>query len=184
MACNIETGYALSNTTVATGDCIVKSPGGKVILFQPETLPGTKYSRAFTVSPGRAVLIDAYNLPFEYKIYTNRLVVSTSCKVQGSNCDPYAMAQAYGNSAMIIFRERMTIGNSLDQWTLENFDQSASNAKPPRLQMLITLPGTYELELEDPDAMLGSLEVELAEYDLAKLGMVLPYMAGVKYGIS
>lgn len=171
----ITTGTYVAGKTVCPTDqsYVVKSPG-KTILFSPESNYDEKYSAFFTVKPGYVVLIDGYNIPDNGVIYVNRLVVSTtSLPPGGNNCDPCAMMGAYGTNGIVVFRERMRLGSTdSNGWRLQNVDGVKVS------QMMISVPGTYELELADVD-MLGDMEVEMMEWQLA-LTSNLPasYFAG------
>lgn len=165
---------------VGTGLCdtqagmVLKSPG-KTILFSPESSYDVKYSPSFTVKAGSAVLVDAYNMPEDSYIYVNRLVKTTTALPVGNNCDPCAMHGAYGTDGVVLFRERMRLGCKDELgWRLQKH-----TGKDTISQMLIVVPGTYELELNDV-SMLGDLEVELVEWNLT-LTPQLPqnYFAGV-----
>lgn len=199
MACNITTGLTLGATTISsTSTCLVNSPG-KVILFSPTTLSGTDRSATFTVTPGMAVLIDAYNMVEDLAIYVNRVVVTSECITSSSacGCNP-KLSQA--TAPTIVFRERMTIGEYPDDWKLIKYSSDTAEVtttdtkvvattvdettttqtivttdtktveQKSRLQLLITLPGTYELELEDTTQQLGSLEVEYQAFKISDVG--------------
>lgn len=172
MNCNIETGYDLQQGAVTdTSTCIEESPG-RGILFSPKTPVGTIYSAPIWLDYGRAMLVEAYNMPADKHIFVNRVVLSASCPTDrsvGCNCDPLMMQQAYGSPGVITFRARMKLGNSFD-WKL--------TAEKP--QLFIAVPGCYyEFELEDPD-MLGDLEVEYKFIDATKLpNLPACYYAGV-----
>ena len=172
MNCNIETGYDLQQGAVTdTSTCIEESPG-RGILFSPKTPVGTIYSAPIWLDNGRAMLVEAYNMPVDKHIFVNRVVLSASCPTDrsvGCNCDPLMMQQAYASPGVITFRARMKLGNSFD-WKL--------TAEKP--QLLIAVPGCYyEFELEDPD-MLGDLEVEYKFIDATKLpNLPACYYAGV-----
>ena len=166
MACNITTGITLGASVTPQGTCLVASPG-KSILFSPTTPAGTDRSAAFTITPGMGVLIDAYNMVPDLKIFLNRLVVTSECITAGNACDPNDFRKAGGSSPVVVFRERMTLGNNPAYWTLCKF---SDEKKYSRLQMLVTVPGTYELELEDPTVQLGDLEVEYQSFKLSDVG--------------
>ena len=172
MNCNIETGYDLQQGAVTdTSTCIEESPG-RGILFSPKTPVGTIYSAPIWLDYGRAMLVEAYNMPADKHIFVNRVVLSANCPTDrsaGCNCDPLMMQQAYASPGVITFRARMKLGNSFD-WKL--------TAEKP--QLLIAVPGCYyEFELEDPD-MLGDLEVEYKFIDATKLpNLPACYYAGV-----
>ena len=94
MNCNIETGYDLQQGAVTdTSTCIEESPG-RGILFSPKTPVGTVYSAPIWLDNGRAMLVEAYNMPADKHIFVNRVVLSASCPTDrsaGCNCDPLMM---------------------------------------------------------------------------------------------
>lgn len=166
---NISTGFVTGprNSCVSNGNILAAAPG-RTILFSPETPLDTKFSDTFTVDPGRCVLIDTYNMPFDKAIYVNRVVKSTTRPISGDSCDPCAMAAAYGTKDVIVFRERMMLGSDYNEpWRLVKTEGGVCI-----LQMLIVIPGTYELELMD-DNMLGDLEVEYMSFSMEQMP-VLP----------
>jgi len=176
MGCDIDTGYSLSAPSTPSSVCIVKSPG-KNILFSPETLPGTDRSTYFTVEPGSAVLIDAYNLEYDKHIYLNRLVLSSNCKVPGNACNPHDIANPVG-SYIRLYGERMTLGGTAEKWSIIKYNSEST--KESQLQLLIAIPGTYELELEDPATQLnGTMEVEYMKFDLRNLHLADLYFGGI-----
>jgi len=175
MACNITTGLTLGASVTPQGTCLVSSPG-KVVLFSPTTLSGTDRSVAFTIPAGMGVLIDAYNMVPGYHIYLNRLVVTSECLTAGNACNPEDYSKAGSSQPVVVFRERMTLGNNPDRWSLyKQPDESKGNS---RCQLLITVPGTYELELEDVSVQLGDMEVEYKSFKLADVG----HLPDVYYG--
>lgn len=178
MACNVVTGYTVNPVPTPDSNCVSVSPG-KTILFSPTTIQGTKFSDHFVVGAGDVIIIDAYNMMDGYHIWVNRLVMSSYCRQQGCNCDGDAMANALGRDGAISFSERMTLGNDVNGWSLY---RSADPQQYSRLQLIINVPGIYNLELEDPDAMLmpGTLEVEYLRCKASDM-MTLPaqYLAGI-----
>lgn len=166
MNCNITTGYVPGASVTPSGTCLVPSPG-KVILFSPQTIAGTDRSATFTVLPGTGVLIDAYNMVPDLSIFVNRVVVTAECITTGCACGGLDMKVAAGSTPEIVYRNRMNIGNSASYWTLVSF---SDEQKKSRNQLLITLPGTYELELEDAAQQLGDMEVEYQSFKLSDVG--------------
>lgn len=165
---DIQTGYSTLNNPCGpvTGGVMMPTPG-KNILFGPDTPQGTIFSPSFTVVPGQVVLIDTYNMPQDYYIYVNRIVKSNFGPMTGENCDPCAFDRAFGSDGKITFRERMTLGGSNEHWSLiKRADVSQS-----RLQLMIAIPGIYELELENTN-MLGNMEVEYFAWEAT----ILPYL--------
>ena len=179
MSCNISTGYALNPVPPApAGNCVTSAPG-KIVLFSPETLSGTVYSSSFTVLPGYAAIIDAYNMVEGFHIYVNRLSITAPCPTTGSSCDPVAMANPYGGSSVIAGQARMTLGNNPDGWSL--YKSADETATPSRMQMLIAIPGTYNLELEDTGSQLGMMEVDAQMFSLKGIPCIPSvYHAGAK----
>ena len=177
MNCNVQTGYAVGATVSSSGSCLVASPG-KVILFSPTTLAGTDRSAPFTITPGMAVLIDAYNLAPDLHVYVNRLVVTSDCITTGVSCNDADMRKAGGSAPTVVFRERMTLGNKQDKWSLiKNSDERVAS----RCQLYISMPGTYELELEDASVQLnGTMEIEYQAFKVADVGhLPASYYGGI-----
>lgn len=175
MDCNIVTGMTLGASVTPSGSCLVASPGKK-ILFSPQTPAGTDRSETFTVTPGFAILIDAYNMVEDYKIFLDRVIVTSECITAGNACAD-DMRKAAGSDPVIVFRERMTLGNNPAYWTLCKFSDPS---KFSRCQLLIAVPGTYQLELQDPAVQLGNLEVEYQQFKLADLGHIpANYFGGI-----
>lgn len=179
MGCNITTGYSVGAAAASTSNCVITSPG-KIVLFDPTTLAGTKRSNPFTIPEGSVGIIDGYNLKEGYHIYLNKLVILSKCVTTGCGCDGNAkIADAMGEKADVAFRSRMTIGNNPGYWSLYN---PSDSGQYPRLQMLVAIPGTYELELEDEQAQLmdNMMQVELQISKRSVLGQ-LPdnYFGGI-----
>ena len=175
MSCVVSTGYMRgAPVPVVETDCVVVSPG-KFQLFTPDTALGTEYSGTFTLNPGDAVLLDAYNMVEDKHIYVERVVRSSYCPPSGCNCDPVAMHNAAGIDGVIAFVEDMYVGGK--RWALY---KSSTDDTANVLQLLIALPGTYRLRLEDCSTQLGSLEVEGLAFKIKDVGH-LPdvYFAGV-----
>lgn len=180
VSCNIITGYTVGGkTSTKDGDCVHVSPG-KTVLISPETPQGTQYTRTITVAPGEAVLIEAFNLVEDYHLYVNRVIRSSECAKMGCACDPQDLANTYGAEGSISFRTRMTLGNSPELWSLIKYSDAT---KDSRLQLMITVPGMYELELEEPDTQLaqGLTWVDYQRFRLEQVGTLpFAYQAGVK----
>lgn len=179
MSCNVSTGYALNPVPPAPRSGCVTTAPGKLVLFAPDTLTGTVYSPNFTVLPGSAIIIDAYNMVEGFHIYLNRLSITAPCPTTGSSCDPVAMANAFGGPSIIAGQSRMTLGNNPEGWSL--YKSADETTTLSRLQMLITIPGTYNLELEDTASQLGMMEVDAQTFSLNGMGCIpAVYHAGVK----
>lgn len=174
MSCNVTTGYSLSaSASASSGTCLVATPG-KVILFSPETLAGTDRSIPFTITPGNAALIDAYNLTADYHVYLNKAIYTSTCKVQGCACDPKSISGI--STPVRMYGERMTLGGNPENWSLIKY---SDESKVSRLQLLIAIPGTFELELEDPDAQLGNMEIEMQVFPIKELHLPDNYFGGI-----
>lgn len=178
MTCNIQTGYTLGATASSSGSCLVASPG-KVILFSPTTLAGTDRSAPFTLTAGMAVLIDAYNLEPDLHIYLNRIVITSDCITAGVACNDADMRKAGGSAPTVVFRERMTLGNNPKKWSL--IKPSDDESTDVRCQLYLSIPGTYELELEDASVQLnGAMEVEYQAFKVADVGhLPAAYYGGI-----
>lgn len=181
MECNISTGYVSGPLPPQPHDpCVVKSPG-KQILFDMDSSLGMAESPYFSVEPGNAVLIDTYNMVEDLHIYTERLVITSQCQRVAPACDPFNLVHAVGITSELAAHERMSIGGDAERWSLIKY---SDEAKESRLQMLVALPGTYRLVLEDPSAQLApitDLRVEYMKFDMAKMPYLpAAYFAGVK----
>lgn len=172
MSCgNISTGFFQGANRVANDNTPLSTAGRKV-LFSPNSPFDMIYSPTFTVEPGLAILIEAYNMPDASPIYVNRLVRASFRPPTATPCPPCNMGAFPGPDGIIMNRERMTLGNGQAHWAL-NKDSTNDNSK---LQLLIMVPGLYELELSDID-MLGDLQVEYITWNLG----LTPYMPSVYY---
>ncbi len=183
---NINTGGFVHPHMHGRGPCkhMVSAPGKQLVLFTQESPPDNVYSPTFTVVPGQSVLLEAYNLPEDGFIKVNRVVISTTCPTVGSPCDPNDMKYAYGTPGVIMFRAPMMLGGRV--WGLRAYqsgslDNNGVTATCDVMfpQLLINIPGTYELELSDT-SLLGDLEVEGLVWDNALTPEVpQTYYAGV-----
>lgn len=172
MSCgNISTGYFRDATRI-TNDSMPMSSPGRTVLFSPNSTFDTIYSPTFNVEPGLAVLIETYNMPDASPIYVNRLVRASFAPPNATPCPPCNMGAFPGPDGIIMFRERMTLGDGANWWRL--FKSSTDNTSV--LQLLIMVPGTYELELSSSD-MLGDLQVEYITWNLS----LTPHMPSVYY---
>lgn len=175
---NVSVGaYIPGRGCSSIGGPLTATPG-KSVLFSPESPQGYVYSPSFTIVPGQIVLIDAYNLTYDLPIYVNRVLISTTGAGTGDNCDPCAMGSAYGSAGVITFRERMSLGRDIRCWELVKYSTEECEYQS-KLQLMIAVPGTYELELSDA-SMLGDMQVEYQEWT-AVLTPTLPpsYHAGI-----
>lgn len=156
-------------------DCVSVSPG-KVQLFTPDTIPGTEYSQMFVISPGQAVILDSYGLVGGYSIFIERVVRSSFCPPVGCNCSD--LDRAGGQDGVIAYSEVMKLGGNV--WRLYKGATSDDSSAGDILQIVITIPGIYRLRLEDPDAQLGTMEVEAQYVKRCDLGgMPDTYFAGL-----
>lgn len=170
--CNVATGYVPAPPVPAQGgDCVTTSPG-KTLLFTPDTMIGTEYSPIFVILPGQAVILDSYNLVPGYSIFVERLVRSSYCPPVGCACQD--LSRAGGQDGVTAFAELMKLGGKV--WRLFKSEDGLSDI----LQIVMTIPGIYRLKLEDPDAQLGTMEVEAQYCKRADLGGVPDtYFAGL-----
>lgn len=173
----ISTGRFIEQNRSRRDDRLITSPGN-LILFDAYSSAEDKFSPFFSIQPGEAALIDAYNLDYDQYIYLNRLVVSSYAPTTGCNCDPRDMQGAYGQPGQITYIARMTLGGDDRAWALYNPSSSQCEHRR-RLQMLLAIPGKYNLELDDV-SMLGSLRVEAQIWKLTQTPY-LPnnYFAGI-----
>lgn len=172
MSCgNISTGFFRGSTRVANDSTPMFTPG-RTVLFSSNSPMDMIYSPTFTVEPGLAVLIETYNMPDAFPIYVNRLVRASFAPPTATPCPPCNMEALPGPEGTIMNRERMTLGDGDKWWRL--YKNSAGDDSV--LQLMIMVPGLYELELSDRD-MLGDLQVEYITWNLS----LTPYMPSVYY---
>lgn len=177
MSCgNITTGY-FRDTTTTIGDNITTGSPGRVILFSPESPIDIVYSPTFTVVPGSPAFIEAYNMPTDSPIYVNRLVRGSFRPPHATPCPPCNMGAFPGPDGIITARSRMTLGDGQNWWRLIKF--GGADEKKSVLQLMIVIPGLYELELSSPN-MIGNLQVEYITWNLS-LTTPMPsvYYAGI-----
>lgn len=187
MSCGkISTGYMLGAVNSGNDNSSLSTPG-RVVLFSPESSQEDVSSPSFGVEPGQAIFVEAYNMPEGYSIYVNRLVRASYAPPHASPCPPCNMGKFPGPGGIIMYRERMTLGDGSNWWRLYKSSVPNDTGFDDRsvLQLLITIPGLYELELSSVD-MLGDLQVEYITWNLG-LTPNLPsvYYAGVAniYGV-
>lgn len=119
------------------------------------------------VREDQPMMLVAYMLPEGAQFVVEGVSVGSRAVQQGGACcipgGPTLMSQG---AADIRFREPMTVGGKL--WMLDELNR----------RMVITLPGTYMLVLND-DQYLGSVHVELVQ--LGKIKTTIPegYVAGL-----
>lgn len=116
-----------------------------MVLFSPETPPGTVLSPRLTVIPGVAYLISAYNLPSDRKIYLNQVSTGT---IASGICSGRNRDQDF-------FIQRFVLGGE-ERWTMD----------AERPQLLLAAPGRYRLELENEDMLGAELQVEYTSWPL------------------
>lgn len=76
------------------------------------------------------------------------------------------------------YSEVMKLGGNV--WRLYKNTSSDDTTAGDILQIVITIPGIYRLRLEDPDAQLGTMEVEAQYVKRCDLGgMPDTYFAGL-----
>jgi len=176
MGCsNVSTGFFRPGSQAGTASQLQAVPG-RVSLFTPESPAEEIFSPTFTVDVGNMALIEAYNMPSDFPIYVNRVVRANFIPPTVSSCPPSNMAAFPGRDGIIISRERMTLGGSQLQWQL---NKNSTDSSLSILQLMIAIPGVYELELSSED-MLGELLVEFILWD-SRLTRGLPdaYFAGI-----
>lgn len=175
--CNVSTGYIPGGAAPAPSEACVVSTGGRRVLICPETALDAATTETFTIQPGQAAIIDAYNMVEDKRIYVQRVVRQAYCAGVGVACNPHDLRSvATAPQGPIAFYERMTLG-SPDLWSLVK--ASGSSGAKSRLQLIVAVPGVYRLELEDPESQLGELEVEYMVMDLRDLHLPDAYFAGV-----
>lgn len=175
--CDIDTGYIPGGAPLPPSDTCVVSTGGRRVLICPETALDASTTETFSVQPGQAVIIDAYNMVEDKHIYVQRVVRQAYCASVGVACNPRDLRSVgAAPQGPIAFYERMTLGDP-DLWSLVRASESSGGRS--RLQLIIAVPGVYRLELEDPESQLGELEVECMAMDLRDLHLPDAYFAGV-----
>lgn len=173
MSCvNVSTGYYRGGPSRVSNENAQLFTPGRVVLFSQESNLDSVYSPSFNVEAGQAAFVEAYNMPDANPIYVNRLVRASYAPPQASPCPPCNMDKFPGPDGIIVNRERMTLGDGEKWWQL--FKDEASQTSV--LQMLIVIPGTYELELSSVD-MIGDLQVEYLTWNLS----LTPHLPSVYY---
>lgn len=141
--------------------------GVNIPIFTPETPLDCDLSYVIELQSGRTISIDAWNLPENRTIYINRVVVGSFQPLTCDNTNRYAMMSFRGKAGQVIFTKRMDLGNK-DYWKLTS----------EKSQIIWSVPGMYQLELESTD-MLG--QVMQVEYSLwpNMPGMPKEYWGGI-----
>lgn len=151
-----------------------------VPLFTPETPDNTQYSEPIHVQPGTSILIEAYNMASSVPIYVNKIVTATYNHNTASMCPPCCVPSVISPESQIVFRSRVTLGDGMDYWKLEADSGTENNTVA---QLMIQIPGSYELELSDPDSLLGILYVHYYKWDSRLVqGLPFKYHAGIMRG--
>lgn len=140
---------------------------GKII-FSPDSSLEYIVSKVVPVAPGIGIIVSAYNIPDNEKIYVNRIVRgSYRSDNKGVNC---SIENGYSeDDATTMFTTRMALGDP-DDWILTSQKE----------QLLIAIPGNYTFELSNINMLGGYMHVEYIEWGLA-LTPQLPdkYFAGI-----
>lgn len=159
--CNIQTSITVPQQASSVNLVNAPATPGYTPLFTPETPMGTRFSKRFLVPPGQSVLVEAYNLQDDMPIWVNRLIIMSQNHNTGTMCPPCGISPLSPDEAQA-FRSRLTMGMGEQTWSLINY--SGANRPYSRLQILIQLPGWYDLELSNTN-MLGTLQVYYSMWD-------------------
>lgn len=173
----VSTGYVPQGAPCKQDDGTGQIVPDITVLFSPDSPPDSVTSvKSIPVMAGQAVLIEAYNMPDDMPIYVNRIIKASYPPYTGVTCPPCAMPYVQGPDGYTVFKERMTLGSE-NCWTLIKSNSESECAS--RLQLIITVPGLYELELSSVE-MLGSLQVQYIRWELGLTpNMPSLYYAGV-----
>lgn len=181
MSCDNELSFGVYLPNTHGGDQRkLALPSGMRVLFNEYSPRESKLSIPFLVRDKDIALIETYNMPSDYYIYVNRVVWSSPIPITGPMCGTDNACKQMNQEGEVLFRERMTLGYAgLENWSL--LKPSTNCAKNPRLQLMIGVPGVYELELQD-ESMLGDL---LVTYTILSKELTSPlpfdYYAGMGY---
>jgi hypothetical protein len=115
-----------------------------VALFTPETPYGALYSARVDIRQGKVFLFHGHNVPEGRSIYM--------CSVSPGSFRPGPHDPPLGADVYIA---RMDLGGA-GSWAID--------AAHPRL--LVSLPGMYRFELEDPDMLGGDMRLEYRSWDV------------------
>jgi hypothetical protein len=127
----------------------------RLFLFTPESPSEQTLSPKLSIAPGDVVFITAYNMPEDRKIYIRQVTIATY--------NPPSSQECCGNAALPwrdgidVHYVRMSLGG-VDKWVFTSDNP----------QKIISLPGTYRLELEDEDMLGQSLQVEYYKWPLTQ----------------
>lgn len=181
MSCDNELSFGVYLPSVQGGDPRkLALPSEIKVLFHELSPRESKLSNVFPVREKEIAVIETYNMPSGYHIYTNRVIWSSPIPITGPMCGTDNACKQMRQEGEVLFRERMTLGYAgLENWSL--YRPSTGCTKNPRLQLIIAVPGVYELELED-ESMLGDLLVTYTIFN-KELTSPLPfdYYAGMGY---
>lgn len=141
---------------------------GAIEIFTPRTPLDQTLSYPIWVLSGEVVVIDAYEMPANRSIFVNNVSVASYQPLSGDNTNGYQMMFWQGRGPVILFHKRMDLGNP-EYWKLTD----------TRTQLLIAIPGTYQLELESEDMLGSTLQVQYrVEKDLIP-GLPKEYWGGI-----
>lgn len=110
-------------------------------------------SELIHINFGQLLIVDAYQMPADKKIFLNRLIIGNrgvrpTLQKPGIDRDPAAL----NLSGTLMFWKRMDL-NGADQWEL-----SAT-----KNMLFLTIPGVYQFELED-SSMVDDIYVEFFQH--------------------
>lgn len=174
---NISTGSYLGFQS-RLGDGQLLPAHGRVYFFDSLSRTDMALSHPVQVSAGQVLLISAYEMPYDMPIWINRLVQANAAPICGDNCQPGVLENAGGPMAQVVRRERMTLGVGQNGWV---FNRSSTKPNCSVLQLIVAVPGWYELEVSDLSMLAdGTLivEGEFWNYNLTQ-GIPTVYYAGV-----
>jgi hypothetical protein len=163
----VSTGtYSNLGATISQKEKIV-SRGN--ILFAPGSEFSNAVSHVFSVDAGQVIVIDAYNFPEGLTIQLNRVLQAGPGIPTGASCPPCGQPDLDGR-ATIQYEKPMDLGCGSEYWRLTQ----------TKTQMVIAVPGSYVLELNEQEFLSTDLYVEYIKHTRAALGQ-LPeiYFGGV-----
>lgn len=179
--CDIRTGVWAGGSVNRAGNSPLIPTPGKSVLFNEFSDPTNKFSPWFYVDVGQTVLLDAYNLKPDVHIFVNRLLISNVPPQRGCNCNENDMRNALGRDGVVTHSERMTLGPDNLLWSIYNpSDPACANER--RMQLMLSIPGIYNLEIEDITDVIGDLRVEYAIWRTKEVpDLPAEYHAGIGY---